>query len=555
MNKQEKLHYWKEKFEKASAAYAGEIAAFDEREALYRGDRSIRRIISGDVKKRTPHVRNIAAEVVEAQIDPVIPSPVVTAMREKDAHLAKAIENMLSCELSRLPFEVINDMMERTVPIQGSGFFLVEWDSADNTHHKAGDVSVSFLHPRQVIPQPGVYTGIGDMDYVFLLLPQTKAALGRKYSADLENESGESENDDIVTQTAVYYRNENGSVGYFSWVGDTVLCDMEDYQARAVTRCRKCGAPKLAGSRKCDCGSAEFETAGEEYEEHSGIRVAYYKPDIIPIIQQKNISVYKSFLGESDIDKISDQQNTVNRVEAKIIDKLLKAGSYITLPDSASIRADGEDMKIIRPGSPQDKDMISVYTLEGDISQDLAYLDKIYEEAKDAIGITDSYLGKTDSTAVSGKAKQIAANQAAGRFESKKIQKYAAYAALFEAIFKFKLAYADEPRSVVAKNSPDTGKYDIFDRYDFLMSDEAGELYWNDDFLFSCDDTSSLAANRELMWEETRNNFSSGAYGDPGSSDALILFWSKMSELHYPGAAGTKQQIEENARLNKEKAV
>lgn len=45
-------------------------------------------------------------------------------------------------------------------------------------------------------------------------------------------------------------------------------------------------------------------------------------------------------------------------------------------------------------------------------------------------------------------------------------------------------------------------------------------------------------------------NLQTGAFGDPGSTDTLILFWSKMEELHYPGAGATKKFLED--RLVKE---
>ena len=53
-------------------------------------------------------------------------------------------------------------------------------------------------------------------------------------------------------------------------------------------------------------------------------RVPFYKPDIYPTILQKNVSVYGKFLGDSDIDKIKDQQNTTNVIERTIIEKLIK---------------------------------------------------------------------------------------------------------------------------------------------------------------------------------------------------------------------------------------
>ena len=40
-------------------------------------------------------------------------------------------------------------------------------------------------------------------------------------------------------------------------------------------------------------------------------------------------------------------------------------------------------------------------------------------------------------------------------------------------------------------------------------------------------------------------NLQTGAFGDPGSTDTLILFWSKMEELHYPGAGATKKFLED----------
>ena len=175
-------------------------------------------------------------------------------------------------------------------------------------------------------------------------------------------------------------------------------------------------------------------------------RIPFYKPDIYPVILQKNVSVYGKFLGDSDIDKIADQQNTSNRIEAKIIDKLVKSGSYITLPKDAKIRYDEEDMKKIYLPNAADKSFIDVYDLQGNIEQDLTYLGQVYEEARQVIGITDSFQGRKDSTATSGTAKEFSAAQAAGRLESKRVMKDAAYAALFEAMFKFKLAYSTTSR-------------------------------------------------------------------------------------------------------------
>lgn len=150
-----------------------------------------------------------------------------------------------------------------------------------------------------------------------------------------------------------------------------------------------------------------------------------------------------------------------------------------------------------------------------------------------------------DRTATSGVAKEFQAAQSAGRLESKRVMKAAAYAELFELMFKFQLAYSDEPRSVSYRDHKGDIVYETFNRYDFLKQDADGVWYWNDDFLFSVDSNQALESNRTAMWQETRMNLQSGAFGDPTDIETLILFWSKMEELHYPGAGATRKFLEE----------
>lgn len=656
MDKQ-KLRMWQERLDRNESQYDGELGRMDARERQYAGGKDIRPMVKLERMHKTPHVRNISAELVEAQVNSSIPQPKVTARREKDQRLAKIIEDMLRNELDRMPFEQINDMMERTVPIQGGGIYLLEWDNTMRTHLTIGELTISAMHPKQVIPQDGVYTGIEDMDYIFLKVPQTKEYILRRYGVDVSRESesdpdvksadGETAADDMVTQIMAFYRNEKGGIGLYSWVGNTELEDLEDYQARRLRRCKVCGAvepmdaqpmetrvlengmlpgmPGMPGAEDwkeedledreemegpetlgmvqekalppgsertiCPyCGSDEWEDAEEDFQEvwldiqksdgsvipgmhvepvvsetevdENGLplvfdqqvptKVPYYKPNIYPVILQKNVSVFGKFLGDSDLDKIESQQNTTNRIEGKIIEKLVKSGSYITLPDEASIRVDSEDMKIIRPGSAAAKALIDVYNMQASIEYDMAYLNQVYEEARQEIGITDSFQGRKDTTATSGKAKEFAAAQSAGRLESKRVMKDAAYAALFEAMFKFKLAYADEPRPVVSRDMNGNPLYETFNKYDFLEKDDAGNWYWNDNFIFSCDTSAPLANNREAMWQETRMNLQTGAFGDPTSLETLILFWSKMDMLHYPGAGETKRYLEERLRAQQQ---
>ena len=268
---------------------------------------------------------------------------------------------------------------------------------------------------------------------------------------------------------------------------------------------------------------------------------------------QKNVSVYGQLLGNSDVDAIRDQQNTVNRMEQKIIDQLIKAGTRITLPPKANVRMDSEDSEIIYLDNVADRQYIATYDFSGRIDSALAYLNVTYEEARRLLGITNSFQGREDRTATSGVAKEFQAAQSAGRLESKRTMKAAAYAELFEMMFKFQLAYSDEPRSVSYRDHKGDVVYETFNRYDFLKQDADGAWYWNDDFLFSVDSNEALEANRTAMWQETRMNLQTGAFGDPTRTETLILFWSKMEELHYPGAGSTRKYLEE--RLEEEQAM
>lgn len=627
--KSEKLILWQRRLAAADSAFSAEVEKMNRRERLYGGDSTLRPLVPGeDMKgcpKRTSHVRNIIFENIESQVSSGIPQPKVTPRWKEDEHLANVIEHFLRNELDRLPFETINDMAERTVPIQGGVGFLIEWDNDRRTSSTVGEVTVSSIHPKQFAPQPGVYTSIEDMDWFIVKIPTTKEAVLREFGVDVRDE-GEAEPDvraaegadsaeDAVTRYVGFARNDGGGIDRYSWVNDVELEDLENYQARRQPVCTRCGRvrplrgemiggqggglrgafseeadtgmvsadrppeePPIAGGGRSEvydgegpcpwCGNDTFTTKEQAFEEipldivtgmghviPKGSRIPFYKPDLFPIILQRSVSVYGKLLGNSDVDVIADQQNTVNRMEQKIIDRLVKAGTRITLPDKANLRTDPEDGERWYIGNPADKAMIDVYDFKGDLQYELMYLANVYEEARQILGITDSFQGRADTTATSGKAKEFSAAQAAGRLESKRTMKNAAYAAIFEEMFKFALAYSDEPRPVSYQDFKGERRYEEFNRYDFLAQDRDGQWYWNDQFLFSCDTSAPLASNREAMWQETRQNLQSGAFGDPAQLETLVLFWAKMEELHYPGAGTTKAFLEEKLEREMQRAA
>lgn len=649
--KPEKLSIWQQRLLRSDEAWAPEVLKMDHREKLYNGEAGMKPIIEGEkTEQQATHRRNIIFENIESKVSSTIPQPKVTPLRKQDEHLAHIIEHFIRNELDRMPFEKHNDMGERTVPIQGGVLWLTEWDNAKRSHDTTGALTVDLVHPKQLAPQPGIYTGVEDMDWVIIKLPTTKAAVKRKYGVNVQNEresepevrstDGAYNDEDTLTQYIGFQRNENGCIDRYSWVNDVELEDLENYQARRQPVCKKCGrvrplpgqivssaAPAellgedpaaqageiLAGHQmarelarqvmapedgersflqgfeptvqqpvryeggKCPwCGSNDWEDREMEYEqvivpvrtavgkeipgEHFGLDengvaamvptlIPFYRPDVYPIVLQRSVSIFGRLLGNSDVDVIEDQQNTTNRIEKKIIDRLLKAGTRVSLPESANFRIDSKDFEKWYVKDAAQKNLIDVYEFKGNLQYELSYLSQVYEEARQILGITDSFQGRRDPTATSGKAKEYAAAQAAGRHESQRVMKEAAYAQMFELMFKFQLAYADEPRPVIHKDHRGETVYEEFNRYDFLEKDRNGQYYWNDQFLFSCDTAAPLASNREAMWQETRMNLQSGAFGDPTQLPTLILFWGKMELLHYPGAGETKKYLEEQLKM------
>ncbi len=602
-----KIDIWNERLRKNEAALAEEFTRMDQRANLYNGTRDIEATPAAAGKKRgkkppdkASGVRNIVAELIEAQVDSSFPLPKVTARRQEYEGLAKTLEDYLCNETDRQPFEMMNDMDERISPVQGGSVFLVEWDSERHTHQTRGELCVSILHPRQVIFQDGV-KDINDMDFVIVNMGMTKKHVYAKYHVSVENETesdpasrgGTGVSDDIVTVHFGYFRNDKGGIGRFTWVNDVVLEDLEDYQARRAKKCADCGAEWQEGAAACpSCGSWKAESRSADsftlYEDiarsdgsiipqYAGMgadqqimpqmgglpammpqmeptRIPYYKPDVYPIVVRRNVSAWGKPLGDSDVDKIADQQNMIKKCDTRVQEKLDTGGSVLMKSKRTKMPYHDGQFKVIEVETPDELSCFRLVNLQVDTGQDQAVSDSNYQQARNILGITDSFQGRPDRTATSGTAKQIAVAQSAGRLESKRIMKNAMYADLYAVMFRFLLAYSDEPRAVRHKNVDGSTSYSEFNKYDYLAQDDAREWYWIDDFLFSVDNSSSLAGNREAMWQEIRMNLQTGAFGDPADIETLILFWGMMAGQHYPYAAEIKEQLEQRRQMMEQQA-
>ena len=570
----DKIDKWEKKLRAAIPYYEPVIQEIEDNYECYKGTRDIYNSKGKKSDKQKTSVRKVAFELVEAQVDSYIPQPKVTSIKGNE-NRAQIIEHYLQNELVRLPFAEINDEQSRTTCIAGGSLFLVEWDNSVKTRNTIGKLVVKNLQPSEIVPQPGVYK-IEDMDYIFIRLLQTKQYIKDAFGVDVSEEDNNEANDpthneDLLTHNFVYYKNEKGQISLFSWVNDVVIQDIDNYFARKVEVCSKCGKPK-AGLDECEnCGSKKFELktldnekvtipaievdpiTGNQIQVEKEIEIPYYIPKTFPIVMRKGTSEAYNLFGTSDVTVIKDQQNDLNIYSTKIREKLLKGGSIVTVPDTIKFKANNEELKIVPVKTPAEAQMITAQALQPNVSNDVNLLALNYEIARQTIGITDSYQGRRDTTAVSGKAKEFAAQQTAGRLESKKTMKDFAFAQLFKVMFQFILAYADEPRYYNYQDETGQLQYRLFDKRSFIDQDDNGKYYYDDEFIFGVDESATLSTNRRAMWEETRLNFSSGAYGNPQDVQTIVMFWQMMDSLHYPGAKQAlrfaSQRAEQQAQM------
>ena len=545
-NSKERLEFFRALYENAKEAYTDTLDEFDKNIEQYSGSLEI-----DGGKEKAITTRNITYEIIESQISSDIPQPKADASsyseeRERAAH---AIESLCRSLRDKLPFEEMNDLDERYTYIYGGSVWFVEWDSTADFGDVTGGVRVHCLSPKDFIPQPNVYS-IRDMEYCFLRFVTTRSELTRKYGikdedtylADFETTCATFDGSDTVSIIFCFYRCESGDVSEYAFSGDLTLLDIENYYKRKTKVCKACNETE----NSCSCvGKKSFKTIDIDYEdvidEKNGRlikKVPYYIPKSLPIVIRRNTSREKSLLGQSDCKYIRPEQQAINKIESRILQKLLRSGVTPIVPEDASITMNnsifGQVIKM-KPGETMAQ--YGKVDTTPDISQDIAEAERLYNHAKRILGISDAYQGISEGANESGVARQIRISQASGRLESKRKMKYTAYANLDRLIFEHYLAFADEPRTISYKDAYGRMHNANFNRYDFLIYDMSKMGFrYDDSYLFSVDLNGGAEYQRESLWEKNLENLKAGTLGDPSSPIALLRYWQCQERAHYPYA-------------------
>lgn len=536
----ERLEYLSSLYESARLAMADKHSELVRNMNQYKGDDAI----DGSAE-RAITVRNITYEIIESEISPDVPvAKVDTATySETRERNARTVERLCQAVRERLPFEELCDIDERYTYIYGASVWYVEWDNTKKLDTGTGSVRVSCISPLNFIPQPGI-ASVEDMDYCFLKFTTTKSELSRRFGVDAEGlalaeceyEYGGPGESDAVSLVIAFWRDGDGRIGRSIFSGSLLIEDIVDYYGRKVAVCKSCGRP----ADECECTKPRLEAIPvgcERIETPEGIiEIPYYSPRSFPIVVRKNTSEEGSVLGQSDCAFIRPEQQAINKLESRILQKLLRSGVTPVMPEDASISLNNTVFgQLIRMKPGESLSQYGTVDTTPSVESDIAEADRLYEHAKNIIGISSAFQG-LDDTAESGYARELKISQSNARLESKRRMKYHAYARVYRLIFEHYLAFADEPRRLSYKDAYGRLHLAEFNRGDFIERTDSGGYEYSDAYLFSVDLNSGGEYARELIWEKNLENLKLGTLGDKELPTTLLRYWQSQERAHYPYA-------------------
>lgn len=523
-------------------------------------------------------LRKMVYELIESKIDNSIPMPKIRPRYKTDLPLVSVTENYLKFEVDGIFTKYLNDRSERSTYVDGTSWYKVWWDSLDNTHERSGNVKIDLCRVDQIVPQPGV-SDYRQLEYIF---ERKEISLTRIWDLYHRRIIPTEANTNVIEVISCYYLNSDRVVGLFMYAPHSrqVICNEEDWQIRKLRTCTVCGTVNPTGDTCRNCGSKTFkyenateeilendleeiynpydvgETDDEDEREHyksrvfltAGTKIPFYKITQLPFIPRPAISSLDNIYGTSEVKVTLESQDAINKLLTKALEKTMKSGTILTKPEKLKIGDSDDTIKVLSVRTTEEAAMVQSRAVVADTSQDLVMAATLYESGKASSGVTESFQGAKDSSATSGKAKQYAAVMTAGRIESLRVMKSAAFAGLYELVLKYLLAFSDEPRKFVRVLPNGSQKEEVWNKYMFLDKDKYGNIYYRDDLRFDSDPASTLSQNRAQMWQETQDKFVQGAFGNPADPRVLELFWNIMDSLQYPLAKVVLAGIKENSQ-------
>lgn len=534
-------------------------------------------------------------EVVESMTTVEIPGPKISAASKEDVPLIRTTEDFLKYQMNNHLNQYQHQDLQKAVPIDGTAFMKISWDPFNRTYDRSGDIRLELRTLDQIICQPGV-RDYKDWEYIFEIRGVSLSEIYDLYGKRLINTQndraqqssteGPKVTTNVTTVVSCYYLNADRIVGHFMWQLDTniVIADEDEWMIKKVRRCNRCNTInpvqtvcKVCGYTHFSYKPVESEIADKDYmklkieyipdkDEHGNVVGKYEKWVTEPLIlKEEEIPTYKirqlpfvpiicikdieSIFGLSLASLLLDNQDMNNKLLNKITDKVLKSGVILSKPDNRKLADNDDTIKVMDVKTTEEASMIHSFEVAPNIASDLTLYQLSYQNMKNISGIQDSYVGKSDSTAESGRAKQVATLQTLGRLEPCRKLIESGYAGIYELMFKFYLAFSDKKRKFI-RVLPDGEEVDAeWDKYMFLdKDDESGELYYRDDFKFEASTNANTSNERSSMWQIFQQELTLGTLGNPQDPRTLELYWKLKDMYQFPGAEVARTGIKENAQ-------
>lgn len=512
-------------------------------------------------------LRRLAYELIEDKVNPRIPAPKMSPRYHADLVPVNATEHLIKHEMDKMLSEETHNESEHSTLIDSMSWFKVSWNPFDNTHERSGMPMVEVCPIDTVFPQPGIYD-YKRLEYIFerstITQAQCKDLFGRTVLSP--------DNNDLVEIITTYYLNEDRHLGRFIWVEATgqVLANELEWAIRKRRECAKCNKVVPIAAECPVCGSKKMQYVSVKEERltedmvmvtnpyragatmdikqdvnqldeaqtiPAGTVIPHYLIRQLPFVPRRNTKLARSLYGISEVELMLENQEETNRFLNKASRKSAASKTYITKMRDTAITNENDELSYIDVDDPKEVSAIQPKQVMSDINEEMAMAATLYDYAKSTSGITNTDQGKADATARSGKAKQIQLAASEQRKQAPSTMRDAAYAGLYELIFKFMLAFSDEERSFVNILPDGTQREEIWSKYMFLNRDEDGNFYYRDDFAWSVDTASDITQDRMAMWQLIDQDYLNGTMGneiDPVR--AMKMYWQMKDQFGYPTA-------------------
>lgn len=578
--KEEKLQKWENKLERALEKhndFRNKAASWD---AVYNGTKEVGGVRNTYVsnrdrdKRQTKDARqvvNITLQLIEAQINPEVPTPRVDALELEDQDKKDMIEGMLTYMSTGPELMRLTSLNERIVKKNSYAVFKVMYNPDYNGHTFRGRIEITNPHPSNIVPQPGIHR-VADMDYLFHIENRTLEYICRRYGEEFRDELDEEaaefgyledmngstqqdKNNNMLSVVECWYKDKDGDVCLLTWCNDTILKDEPKFYYKRDEQGNPIEVEEVdIQEQQIDTmGQSVIGPDGQPLMQQNTVSVQCHVPKSFPFVIWYNIPKEKSFYAKSDVEIISDQQETIKKLLSIEEEKQIKGTTKIFCRKGSGLKDKLTDSvsQVLETDDPVN-DVVAkdLKTPDGSL-KDLFLILK--ESAKEVLGVTDAYQGQLDNKQLSGRAIQQLSQNTQARVSVKSKEKEIAFIELYRILYDFLLAFYDEKVPYRLEGADNKPKFGYFDKGLLVKKDAAGEYYYPDFDIYISSDAGITRDKNQLLQ-------SSIDLAVKGILDPVEL-WTILEYLGYPNASAIldmekeKQQIQQQQAMEQQQQV